>query len=312
MAQVGEAPEAGTPAAAPAAGSEAGADVTLDDMAAVMAESRAEEAAEGGGEPAPAELAPKDEEKPGEPSKDASITETTDSLRKGFVALARDRKKMQEREARAANAVKDAESFKVKAAQHDSLMQRIAKDPVGVLRELGGEDLINRALDGVIATEKSPAEREVEKLRNDIETARRQAEADKNQQLVVNWKRGIVSRVQAAADKYDLTVALGMEDAVVEAITQYHMKYNGAVLDTDVAAKSVEDMLAAGLAKSKKFASRGGVKAPATETPIRKTGATTLSGVASGDVPHVAGDYQGTDDERFEAVIKDMTASGQI
>src|SRR3954470_3308361 len=324
MAATGEAPEPATPADAPAAeGTSAdGGAASLDDMAAIIAESGEPEAEEGAPaeptkEPAEGEEKPKDGEEPAKEEKPADAAakdadKTPEALRAGFTALARDRRKLQEREARAKATMTEAEAFRSKAASFDAVVKRLHEDPIGLLREAGGDDLINKALDGVIASEKSPAEREVEKLRNDLAKRDADAKARETNQLVSNWRAGIVRDVQAAGDKYDLVNALGQQEAVIEAITQYHIKYNGAVLPTDVAAQAVEDALAKGLEKSKKFGARGAVKPPVTATPSRKTGATTLSSVASGDVPQSANGYPADDDARYEAVLKEMRAAGQL
>ncbi len=332
MAQIGESPEPAAPAApaaAAAAGGEASADAgaaTLDDMAAIIAESASGEGgAEGEGAPAatgdtekppeggdePPKDAKTDEPKPPEDPKDAK-PETPEALRKGFAALARDRKKLQEREARAEAKVQAAAAFEQKAQAFDAVVRRLHEDPIGLLREAGGDALIEKALDAVVASEKSPAEREVEKLRREVEAERQRIAQAQQDQLVANWRAGIVRQVEAAGEKYDLTNALGMQDAVVEAITQYHIKYNGAVLPTDVAAAQVEKTLEASLAKSKKFSQRGAVNTPASATPSRKTGATTLSSVASGDAPPSAAELPEDDNQRFEAVIKQMRAEGHI
>jgi hypothetical protein len=118
-------------------------------------------------------------------------------------------------------------------------------------------------------------------------TAERQRLAQAQQdQLVANWRNGIVGEVKAGGEKYDLVNSLDMQDAVIEAITQYHIKHNGAVLPVDIAAAHVEKALEASLSKSKKFGARGAVKPAVTATPSRKTGGTTLSSVASGDAPY--------------------------
>jgi hypothetical protein len=313
-------PASPVPADAPAGGDADVAGPTLDDMAALMTEGATEDApaepapdaekpAEGD---APKEDEPKVEEPKPEPDKDAK-PETPEALRKGFAALARDRKKLQEREARAAAQVQEAQAFRQKADAFDNVVKRLHEDPIGLLREAGGDALINKALDGVIASEKSPAEREVEKLRREVEAERQRLAQAQQDQLVANWRNGIVSAVKAKADEYDLVVSLGMEDAVVEAITQYHIKHNGAVLPTDVAAAHVEKLLEGSLAKSKKFGARGAVKPAVVATPSRKTGAiTTLSSVASGGEGPGVPAYPMDDNERFEAVLRDMAANGQL
>ncbi len=333
MAQPGDAAATETPAAdaGGAAGTAASDDTadagaaSLDDMAALIAETPADDT-EGGdvaaeGERPDADKPTDDADKPKDDAegdkpkaderKDAKA-ETPEALRKGFAALARDRKKIQAREAAAEAKFQQAAAFEQKAVAFDNVVRRLHEDPIGLLREAGGDALINKALDGVIASEKSPAEREVEKLRREVEAERQRLAQQQTEQQVANWRAGIVREVQAKADQYDLVTSLGMEDAVIEAITQYHIKHK-AVLPTDVAAAQVEKLLEQGLSKSKKFGARGAVKPADKATPSRKTGAgTTLSSVASGGQPEVPAELPDDDDARFAAVMRELRASGLV
>jgi hypothetical protein len=322
VANPGESPEPAAPAEATGGDTADGGTASLDDMAALIAESATEDsdatptgdtvaASEGDAkadEPKAEETKP---EEPAAPDKDAK-PETPEALRKGFAALARDRRKLQEREARAQTAVQEAQSFRQKADSFDAVVKRLHEDPIGLLREAGGDALINKALDGVIASEKSPAEREVEKLRQEVTAERQRLAQAQQDQLVANWRNGIVGEVKAGGEKYDLVNSLDMQDAVIEAITQYHIKHNGAVLPVDIAAAHVEKALEASLSKSKKFSARGAVKPAVTATPSRKTGGTTLSSVASGDAPGTPAELPDDDDARFEAVMREMRANGQL
>jgi hypothetical protein len=325
MAQPGESADPAAPAETPApasAGSEAeGGAASLEDMAALIAESATEDAegAEATGEKPEAEKTegdpkeePKADEEPKPPADKDAKPETPEALRKGFAALARDRRKLQEREARAEAKVQESQAFRQRAEAFDNVVKRLHEDPIGLLREAGGDALINKALDGVIASEKSPAEREVEKLRREVEGERQRLAQAQQDQLVANWRHGIVTEVKTGGEKYDLVNSLDLQDAVVEAITQYHIKHNGAVLPVDVAAAHVEKTLEAALSKSKKFGARGAVKPPVSATPSRQKGATTLSSVASGDAPQSAADLPDDDDARFDAVLKQMRADGQL
>lgn len=313
-APTGEVPEPVTPADAPTGAPVEGGSASIADMEAIIAESGEPDGADAPAADAPIADKPADapKDEPPAAAKPDGEDKTPEALRAGFTALARDRKRIQEREAKANSAIANAETFRTKAESFDAVVKRLHEDPIGLLREAGGDDLINKALDGVIASEKSPAEREVEKLRKQLDADKAELKQRETNQLVANWRQGIVSTVQAAGEKYDLVNALNQQEAVVEAITQYHIKYNGAVLPTDVAAQAIEDALAKGLEKSKKFGARGAVKPPVEATPSRKTGATTLSSVASGDVPHTANGYPADDDARFDAVLKEMASNGQL
>jgi sulfur relay (sulfurtransferase) DsrC/TusE family protein len=223
--------------------------------------------------------------------KDKAEEETPDAkkLRAGFTALARDRAKLRDREAAAVQLEKNAQQYQGKAQLLDTVLSRMDTDPVGLLRERGGDALINKLLDDIVAQEKSPAEREVAKLRAEREEEKRQAQEREQLATVDRWKQNVAASVRAD-ERFDLVNALGQHDAVVEAITQYYQKYNGAVLPVETAAQAVEDALAAGLAKSKKFGARAPSPnaQPSKGTPApsgRKPGATSLSGVHASELP---------------------------
>lgn len=272
-------------------------------------------------EPAPdaekVEAKPADKDKRPEPQKlrETIEAETKAKLRGEFSALARDRSKLREREATLNATLERSKSFEQKAASFDTLVSRLVAGDVSVLHQLGGDgnEIINKLLDGVIASEKSPAEREVAKLKADLE--RRDAETKQREQEagVTRWKATIRDDIAKAGDAYDLVNALGQHEAVVELITQYYVKYPGVVLDTATAAQTIEDQIAAGLAKSKKF----GARAPAsTAQPStkgnpapsgRKPGSVTLSSVPTSEVPAGAEDELPLDEkQRFERVMASL------
>lgn len=275
------------------------------------------DAAEGEpGEGEEPDLAAKPEDKPPEPKKDEAKPEDEDGikLRSGFRALARDRAKLREREATAAAKEQAAGAHVQKSQLLDVVIQRLRTEPIGVIRELGGDELVNKLLDGVIESEKSPAEREVAKLK--AELARDKAALAEREQLqqIENWKAGVRQAVSGAGEAYDLVNSLGQQDAVIQVITDYFAKYQGAVLSVEDAAAAVEQTLAKGLEKSKKFGPRAPVNSatPGKGTPAppaRKGGSVTLGSVHSSELPAGADDDLPLDDpaERFKRVMATLS-----
>lgn len=250
-----------------------------------------------------------------EPKKDEPKPEDDGKkLRDGFSALSRERKKLREREAAAAAKEQQAAVHVQKAQAFDQVLARLRTDPASVIRELGGDELTNKLLDGIVASEKSPAEREVEKLKADLQRRDDEAKAAQQQAQIQTWRDGVKSTVIAAGERFDLVNSLDQHDAVIETITAYYQKYNGAVLPVEDAAQVVEDVLAKGLAKSKKFGARVPVTnaQPATNgktAPVgRKPGSTTLSSVSSSELPPSGEDLPLDPEERFRRVMAGLDA----
>jgi hypothetical protein len=250
-------------------------------------------------------------EKP-EPKKDDAKPEDEDGvkLRSGFRALARDRQKIREREATVAAREQAAQQYTQKAQLFDVVLQRLRAGDVTLLQEVGGDELVNKFLDGVIATEKSPAEREVLRMRAELDKERNDRAAREQAQQVESWKQSIRQAVSAGGDAYDLVNSLGQHEAVIQTITDYYAKYNGAILDVETAAQAVEGILEQGVAKSKKFGKREPVQTaqPGKGTPApsgKKPGSVTLSSVHSSEIPSGDGDDLPLDNdhERFKRVM---------
>lgn len=250
-------------------------------------------------------------EKP-DPKKDDAKPEDEDGvkLRSGFRALARDRQKIREREATVAAKEQAAQQHTQKAQLFDVVLQRLRAGDVSLLQEVGGDELVNKFLDGVIATEKSPAEREVLRMRAELDRERADRTAREQAQQVESWKQSIRQAVSVGGDAYDLVNSLGQHEAVIQTITDYYAKYNGAILDVDTAAQAVEGILEQGVAKSKKFGKREPVQTaqPGKGTPApsgKKPGSVTLSSVHSSEIPSSDGDDLPLDNdhERFKRVM---------
>jgi len=257
---------------------------------------------------------PKAKDDKPEPQKlrEAIEAEVRTKLRGEFTALARDRGKLKEREAAAAAVETRAKSYEQKAAGFDQLVTRLRNGDATVLREIApdsSDEVINKLLDGIVASEKSPAERDVERLRNELKARDDRAAVAEQQRVVDQWRATVRGQVEAS-EAYDLVNSLGQHDAVIATIEAYYVKYGGAILPVEDAAQAVEDTLAKGLAKSKKF----GARAPATNaqpskgTPApsaTKGGARTLSSVPSSELPPGGGDDLPLDpQERFKAVMR--------
>src|SRR6185436_14391706 len=126
------------------------AEPTDADLAALVDETEGAAASEVEAKPAvegetkPDEAVEGDEKKPEVEAKPpADETPEAEKLRKGFAALARDRRKMHEREQAAEAAIATADQYKTKATHFDAVVKRLHDDPHALLLEAGGEELVN-------------------------------------------------------------------------------------------------------------------------------------------------------------------------
>lgn len=346
-----------------AEGSGEGGDPSLADMQAMMGDTTpdtaaipvAPEPADGQQPAAPAAL-PVEPAKPAEPAAPvepaaaapdtAAVAADMLALRKGWAALAKDKEALVQRTQEAKGAIERAKAFETKAAQFDSIPGRFKADPLGFVLEMSGaktieeqETFVSGLLDLVIEREKSPVEREVARLRQEMtakEAALTKAQADadakavqeKNAQIISEWTArniGYAESTPELAEKYDLIVSLGQGEAVHQTCLAYHQKH-GVILDPAQAADAVEAHLRKGVEKSKYIKSKFAVSAPApapvvapaiarpsngTPAPKQTGNSPTLSSVASeGSAPSAAGLPE--DDNRFDAVLREMQASGEL
>src|SRR6185369_14856248 len=114
----------------------------------------------------------KDEEKPKEEQQPSKL----------FAAIARERNKVKEREAKVAAREKELEGVTVKAKAFDDVRRRLHEDPYGLLMEAGGDELINKLLDVAAGTVQSPAEQRVAKLEREMRERDERAKADADRQ----------------------------------------------------------------------------------------------------------------------------------
>jgi len=305
-------------------------DASADPAAAILDEVLA------GTEPAAEPQKPAEAEEKTDPAKPApeATPETPPNdieaakLRRGFAKLAEERQKVVELQNQARAARSAAESFASKAQKHDELVASIEKDPAAFLLAHGGEALVQKALQGFIDQEKSPAEREVAKLRqeqNDREAAREQRERE---QTAANWRNDIVAKV-SADERFDLVNTLGLQRDVIDVITGYYEKHSErddkgnvtkpAILSWDIAAQAVEDSRAAMLGKSKRYGKREPVsteaQAPAKKdappakpaTALAKKAPTSLSSVPVAETPDLPDDLPTDDlDERERRILAEF------
>lgn len=335
-----------------------GGDISLADMQAMM---QAPDAPEGAPVPAgDAPAAPAEGEKPVEAPKPvepaapaepaaatpdaAAVASDLLALRKGWAALAKDKEALVQRTQEAKGAIERAKSFEAKAAQLDSIPGKFKADPLGFILELSGaktledqEAFVSGLLDKVIEREKSPVEREIARLRQEMtakEEAITKAKADseakaaqeKNDQIIRDWAERntkFAASTPELAERYDLIVSLEQGEAVHQTCLAYH-KMHGVILDPAQAADFVEAHLRKGANKSKYLKEKFGVSPPAppaaapparpsngTPAPKQTGNSPTLSSVASeGSAPSAAGLPE--DDNRFDAVLREMQASGEL
>lgn len=259
------------------------------------------------GEPAKPPEAKKDD-KPAEPAAEPEDIK----LRREWTAIARERGKARDRERAADQAIQQAQSFQAKAQAHDQLVTRLREDPRAVLVELGGEPLVDAFLNATVAAEKSPAEREIAKLRQEIEARDRQNQQNEQTRAIQEWRAGVVRTVEAGGEAYDLINSLGQHEAVIDVMGAYYQKYQTA-LPVELAAQAVEKTLSDGLSKSKRFGqtqpvkpaslpAKNGTSAPAKKTPV------SLSSVGAGEVPASDDDLPMDPSDRFAHVMRGLVS----
>lgn len=331
--------EAGAPVAAPAADApgtmsfvDSPADV--DPAAAILDEvlsggapaGQAAPAAEGG------EAAAKSDDKPAENPPEAAKVEPPANdieaakLRKGFAKLADERQKLVDLQNTARTATQNAQQYAEKARKHDELTAAIDNDPAGFLLARGGEELVQKALKGFIDMEKSPAEREVAKMRAELADRDTKAAQRDQETAAANWRNGITAKVQAD-ERFELVNTLGLHAEVVSVITGYYEKHSErddkgnvtkpALLPWDTAAQAVEDTRAAMLEKSKRYGKR--TPAAAEETPAKKDAPTakpvaasakkaptSLSSVPVAETPLREDELSSDPDERQAQILAEM------
>lgn len=278
--------------------------------------------------PTPDEETPKPEvEAKPEPAAEAKPAEDNTpeaiKLRKGFAKLADERQKLVERENAARNAVQSAQQYAEKARKHDELLSALQSDPAGFLLAHGGDALVKQTLQGFIDQEKSPAEREVAKLRQEHEKDRAERQRREQEQVTTAWRNDIVAKVQGD-ERFDLVNTFGLHNEVIDVIAGYYEKHSTrddkgnvtapAILPWDVAAEAVESTRAAKLEGSKKYGKRAPVAPVAKkDTPSAKPGQapakkapTSLSSVPVADAPHRADELPTDPDERERALLAEF------
>lgn len=339
--------EAAAPAAAPAApvstpvpAPVAGTVGTMSFVDGPAANDRAAEVLDEvlGGE-APAETPPADPDKtpvevpkpaetPAETAPEAPPTNDVEAarLRKGFAKLAAEQQKVLELQNAARAEKSAAQQYATKAQKYDELTKALETDPAAFIQAHGGEALVQKALQGFIDMEKSPAEREVAKLRQEREQEKRETAQREQELKVVAWRNDVISKVKAD-ERFDLVNSLGLQTKVIDVIAGYYEKNSQrndkgevivpAILPWDQAAQAVEDAHATALEGSKRYGKRAPAPPPATAetkpTPPAKPAAapakkapTSLSSVPVADSPHTEADYSADPDERQAQILAEM------
>lgn len=344
-------PDVDASAGMPDASAEAPAP-SMDDMAAIMADA-AGETSDAGSAPAPAPPAveakapdapaatPDADAKPVDPAVAADAVK----LRKGWAQLARDKEAVIRRTNEANQAMESAKAFREKAEAYDNLPQTVLNDPLGFLFKVAGKKTVEEQeaftmalLDKVVETEKSPTEREIAKLRAEVEAekaaAKRTAQeaeqrlAQQNNERVLSaWTERNIKFAESDPDRYDLINSLSMGEAVHQTCQAY-WDLHKAILDPAVAADDLESRLRAGAKKSKHLKSLFAASpAPApkaapvkaqpsngTTTAPKPAGNTfTLTSVAAGDgAADAASEFPNESEARMDAILRDMAASGEL
>jgi hypothetical protein len=266
-------------------------------------------------------------------------------LRKGWSKLHAERQAVIERDQAAKRAIAEAEGFKVKANNFDAVIRRLQDDPAGLIEELeaqGLKGLGDKVLQSFIDKEKSPAEREVLKMRRELaERDAREQQAQKDRQAaadrdarerqVAEWRDGVKKQVEAAGEEYDLVNSLDLHGQVIDVMVGYYEQHSDrdadgnvtkpAVLDWKAAAKMVEDHHAVKLNGSKRYGKRAPVSQvspPATAakdassakaTPAPAKRAPTLSAVPVAEAPSKGSELSLDPDIRYRQLMAEMGLS---
>ncbi len=229
MAEVGDAPAPGeTPAAADTGGDgdvvsfEDALKGAIEETGAEDAPAETEEGAPDGetppeGDETPNERPPKKPE-PKDEKKPEAEKAVSEKNRREFAAIAKERGKLREREAALIQRETAAKALEPRAKAFDDVRKRIHEDPVGLLKEAGGEELINKVLDQLGSATLSPAEQEVQKLRKELDADKARIKQQQDQQLINDHKRSIAAEVEKAGETFDLVNSLGEHEAVYDVI----------------------------------------------------------------------------------------------
>lgn len=307
------------------------ADAILDEVLAGETPAEGDKPAEDDKTPAetpaakPAEAKP--DAKPAEPAAEPPTDIEAAKLRRGFAKLAEKEQKALELQAEARGQIRAAQQFEAKARAHDELVAQIDADPAGFLLARGGEALVQKALQGFIDQEKSPAEREVAKFRAEQTERDRRAAEQQTIEQVNRWKADVIGKVQASED-YDLVNSLGLQHEVIDLMTAYAEKHSErdsegritkpAILPWDQAAKAIEDHRAAMIEKSKRYGKRTPAAPEAAKSPGKdaqpakpatapaKRAPTSLSSVPVADAPARADELSLDPDERERQVLAEL------
>jgi len=295
------------------------ADAILAEVLGDGGEAASEAPAEG--EPAKEGEAPAAEAAPAEGDAAPATPETPEAtkLRKAWAKLHGEKQSLLEEKQAAKRAVAEAETFRAKATEFDSFVQRLREDPVGLLEELEGRgltDLQNRVLQGFVEREKSPAERAVKKLEREIAERDAREKQAQQERVAAEWRDGIVKNVQGAGEEYDLVNSLGLHSQVIDVLTGYWERHN-AVLDWKTAAKMVEDHHAERIAASKRYGKRAPapqVSTPETaskdassaKAPAPAKRAPTLSAVPVAEAPSKGSELSSDPDVRYRQLMAEM------
>lgn len=292
---------------------------------------------------APADVVAVEPVAPAEPAAPAiaDLNAETVKLRKGWASLARDKEALVARTNEANAAIERSKAHQTKAEQFDKIPEQFKADPLAFMYRLAGaetaeqqEAFTTRLLDRVIETEKSPVEREILSMRQelaarDAAAAKAKTDADaaakeaENQRVIAQWEAGNTGFAASTPEnvkKYDLINSLGMGAAVHQTCLAYHAKH-GVILDPATAADYVEKNFRAGVDRSEYVKSKTATpaptpaKAPSNGTVAPKqSGATSLSQLASGDGPSLTTELPEdlTGSDRFDAVLRDLQRENQI
>jgi hypothetical protein len=283
-----------------------------------------DEVLSGAPEASEAEPAKPEPVKPVEPEPAKAEAPDAVRLRKGFAKLAEERQKVIELQNAARAEKASAASYIEKAKRFDEAVELLGKDPVAFLKANGGEEMLQRTLQGMIDAEKSPESRRIDQLEKQAKADKEAAAQREQEAVVTKWRNDIAAKVQAD-DRFDLVNSFGLHGEVIDVITGYYEKHSErddkgnvtvpAILPWDTAAQAVENTKAERLEASKRYGKRAPVvveppkdapKAKDTPAPAKRA-PTSLSAVPVAETPSEDEVFpDGNTDERFNQVMKSL------
>jgi hypothetical protein len=260
-----------------------------------------------------------EEEPPVEQEEQAEEKPKEDEFASKFAALSRREKELRQREADIEARISELEERAKKYEGYEDLDERIRNKPFEVLGEKGidFETLAKMALEGngepttemQIQRLREDMEnkymKEVENLRKELEEKEKQAEEQKYNEVIEDYKYELNEFIDQNSENYELIKLQGASDLVYEVVEE-HYNETGRILSNEEACEHVENYLLEEAKKAlnvNKIKSMFGQKEPGAQEPkpTPKTGVNTLSNTESATVPSSTSRVMSDEESKREA-----------